>query len=501
MNQRHSAEGQQPASATTHSGGKHIEQGWTVYDAELRAIGNVTGVDATRDVLTVDGRPAGFTAFEVPFTLVGRTGENEVHLTKSIDARSASTDSVPKFVDAPRPSQRQSPGVSTSKSGAATQVSPATGRGATTGNVRASLPHTGPVGVSEPTPIAGTSHTSSTGASQYGAAWHGNQAQPESSGPSGKRMAMTGAMLGGVALAGYMLKRRLRRKSRTEQFMDASEHFAKMAAEFAQDRHPAWWGGLAAAALPIAAYYAWPSQPTASERAYRKVGNFSTELEQQAGTLAELLPVASAMAAATVSQGFESLKRTAREFELTERWNSPSDMTVRSEVALSTALVAVSALAIYLARRATAGPRITQIGEVMTRRPRTINPNATIADAASMMRRLNVGALPVCDGSRLVGMISDRDITIRSSAEGRDPFLTTVREVMTSGVAWATEDDPVEEAARIMREHRIRRLPIVDRQHSLVGVVSLGDLAVDFADAEMSGDTLGEISEPSRPSR
>jgi len=182
-------------------------------------------------------------------------------------------------------------------------------------------------------------------------------------------------------------------------------------------------------------------------------------------------------------------------------WKSPSGMTMRSEVALSAALVAVSALAIYLARRATATPSSVRIGDIMTRRPRTVNPNATVADAAAMMRRLNVGSLPVCDGSRLVGMVTDRDITIRSSAEGRDPHLTPVRDVMTSGVAWATEDDPVEAAAKIMRDHRIRRLPIVDDHHSLVGVISLGDLAVDVDDTELSGDTLERISEPSDPNR
>ncbi|MCC7370507.1 MAG: CBS domain-containing protein [Chloroflexi bacterium] len=137
----------------------------------------------------------------------------------------------------------------------------------------------------------------------------------------------------------------------------------------------------------------------------------------------------------------------------------------------------------------------------MTRRPRTIHPNATVADAAALMRQLDVGGLPVCDGSRLIGMVTDRDIAIRSAADGHDPHLTPVRDIMSSGVAWATEDDPVEEAARIMREHRIRRLPIVDERHSLVGVVSLGDLAVDVNDRDLSGKALEEISAPSKPER
>jgi CBS domain-containing protein len=132
----------------------------------------------------------------------------------------------------------------------------------------------------------------------------------------------------------------------------------------------------------------------------------------------------------------------------------------------------------------------------MTRQPRVIQPDATVADAAAMMRQLDVGSLPVCDGSRLVGMVTDRDITTRSTADGRDPHLTPVRDVMSPGVAWATENDPVEEAARIMREQRIRRLPIVNERHSLVGVVSLGDLATDLHDDEVSGNTLERVSEP-----
>jgi CBS domain-containing protein len=142
-----------------------------------------------------------------------------------------------------------------------------------------------------------------------------------------------------------------------------------------------------------------------------------------------------------------------------------------------------------------------RIADVMTRQPRVIQPDATVADAALMMRRLDVGALPVCDGTRLIGMLTDRDITTRSTADGRDPHLTPVRDVMSPGVAWATEDDPVEAAARIMREHRIRRLPIVDERHSLVGVVSLGDLATDVRDDDLSGDTLERISEKTHQSR
>jgi len=177
-------------------------------------------------------------------------------------------------------------------------------------------------------------------------------------------------------------------------------------------------------------------------------------------------------------------------------WQMPGDWSLKPDVAVPVGLLAVSALALYLARRAMTKPRTNaRIGDVMTRKPRVIQPDATVADAAAMMRRLDVGALPVCDGSRLIGMVTDRDITTRSTADGRDPYLTPVRDVMSPGVAWATEDDLVEEAARIMREHQIRRLPIVDERHSLVGVVSLGDLATEVGDDRVSGDTLEKISE------
>jgi CBS domain-containing protein len=175
---------------------------------------------------------------------------------------------------------------------------------------------------------------------------------------------------------------------------------------------------------------------------------------------------------------------------------------MRPDVIVPTALLAASALTFYMARRKSGRTGLgATIGDVMTRRPRVIQPDATVADAAGLMRQLNIGALPVCDGARLIGMLTDRDITLRSTADGRDPHLTTVRDVMSPGVAWATEDDPVEAAARIMREHRIRRLPIVNDRHNLVGVVSLGDLAVDVDDDEVSGDTLEEISRPSHPNR
>jgi CBS domain-containing protein len=112
---------------------------------------------------------------------------------------------------------------------------------------------------------------------------------------------------------------------------------------------------------------------------------------------------------------------------------------------------------------------------------------------------MDVGSLPVCDGQRLLGMVTDRDLTIRMMAEGRDPVSTPVSEAMTPDVRYCFADQDVKEAAQLMQREQIRRLPVVDREKHLVGIVSLGDLAV-AGDDRLSGDTLQDISQPSHGS-
>ena len=141
-----------------------------------------------------------------------------------------------------------------------------------------------------------------------------------------------------------------------------------------------------------------------------------------------------------------------------------------------------------------------QIRDIMTRHVETVRPEHVLQEAAGKMKDLNVGSLPVCDNRRLMGMITDRDITIRAVAEGRHPRETRVQEAMTPSVAYCYEDQDVTEAAILMEEHQIRRLPIINRQHELVGIVSLGDLAVDM-DSRTAGDVLEQVSEPSKPDR
>ena len=135
------------------------------------------------------------------------------------------------------------------------------------------------------------------------------------------------------------------------------------------------------------------------------------------------------------------------------------------------------------------------VREVMTTRPECIAPTATVQEAASRMKSLDVGSLPVCDNDRLVGVITDRDIALRSVAEGHDPSRDNVREAMSPGIIYCFDDQDAREAAELMGEKQIRRLPVLDRNKQLVGIVSLGDLAVEGRDDRMSGDALKHISE------
>jgi len=142
-----------------------------------------------------------------------------------------------------------------------------------------------------------------------------------------------------------------------------------------------------------------------------------------------------------------------------------------------------------------------QLKDVMTRDVEVVHPNATLEEAAAKMDSLDIGPLPVCDGNRLVGMVTDRDITVRATAAGKDPRTTQVREVMTDDVVYCFDDDDTNEAARLMEEQQIRRLVVLDRDKRLVGIVSLGDLAVATQDDQLSGEVLARVSEPAEPDR
>jgi CBS domain-containing protein len=142
-----------------------------------------------------------------------------------------------------------------------------------------------------------------------------------------------------------------------------------------------------------------------------------------------------------------------------------------------------------------------KLKDVMTANVEVIRPDAPLQEAAALMKTLDVGSLPVCDGKQLQGMLTDRDITVRATAEGRDPRQTAVREVMTPELIYCFEDQDVKEAAQLMEQRQIRRLPVLNRSKDLVGIVALGDLAVEMPNEKRVGEVLEGISEPARPQR
>jgi CBS domain-containing protein len=142
-----------------------------------------------------------------------------------------------------------------------------------------------------------------------------------------------------------------------------------------------------------------------------------------------------------------------------------------------------------------------RLGEVMTRNVEVIGVTAPLIEAAAKMKELDIGLIPICDGEELKGTLTDRDITIRATAEGRNPSKTKVSEIMSTDLAYCFEDQEIEEAVSLMEARQIRRLPILSREKRLVGIVSLGDLAVHSGENEMVGDTLKEVSRPAVPRR
>jgi CBS domain-containing protein len=137
---------------------------------------------------------------------------------------------------------------------------------------------------------------------------------------------------------------------------------------------------------------------------------------------------------------------------------------------------------------------VVKISEAMTRNVQLARPDQTISDAARLMAELDIGLLPVREGDRLVGMLTDRDIAVRAVASGLGPE-TPVRDVMSAEVMYCFADQTVEEVARNMSDIQVRRLPVLSRDKRLVGIVSLCDLALEI-DGGSAGDALQGISRP-----
>lgn len=138
---------------------------------------------------------------------------------------------------------------------------------------------------------------------------------------------------------------------------------------------------------------------------------------------------------------------------------------------------------------------MTTVADIMTRNVRTLAPTDTVRRAAQSMGEINVGSIPVCNGKKLVGMVTDRDITLRGVAQGLDSEKTPLSDIMSKDVKWCFEDQPLDEVMETMAASQIRRLPVVSRDKDLVGIFSLGDLATK-TDNEEVGSVLEDISEP-----
>jgi CBS domain-containing protein len=143
------------------------------------------------------------------------------------------------------------------------------------------------------------------------------------------------------------------------------------------------------------------------------------------------------------------------------------------------------------------------VSEVMTRNVQFVSPQETVQRAAQLMDDLNVGVLPVCEGSHLVGIVTDRDITVRATSSGIAPDEGLVDEVMSTDVRWCYEDQPLDDVMRQMGNTQIRRIPVVshDDARQLVGIVSLGDIATKSDNDTAIQDMIEKVSYPSEPDR
>ena len=140
-----------------------------------------------------------------------------------------------------------------------------------------------------------------------------------------------------------------------------------------------------------------------------------------------------------------------------------------------------------------------QVKEIMTCYVEMINCDAKIIDAAQKMKSLDVGALPVCEGDSLVGVITDRDITVRAIARGMSPTTTVINDIMTPEVFYVFEEDNINEAAKLMEEEGTHRLLVLSSDNKPVGFITLADFAVKAGDEHLTWEILERLSEPAHP--
>jgi len=135
-----------------------------------------------------------------------------------------------------------------------------------------------------------------------------------------------------------------------------------------------------------------------------------------------------------------------------------------------------------------------KVRDVMTDRVDTVTPNASVVEIAQMMKNNDVGSIPVCEDKKVIGMITDRDIVIKVVADGKNIESRMAKDIMNSKIITVTGDQDVHEAAHLMSEYQIRRLPVVE-QGKIVGIVALGDLAIEKIHVNEAGDALSDISQ------
>ena len=454
-----------------------IELGWTVYDELGRPVGNVTEVEGDR--LKVDGRPEGLGYLNLPMSAVKRAGDNEVHLTVRTEsfgeqARGANGADVRTLTADEETSRVRL------TSGAGSGDEDYTGSSYTASGA--------PIGIGSNTPV-GEEPSSFR-------AW--DASVEDRSGWKGW-LWLVPAGVAAAGVGGYLAWRREQERRRPINRLRSAVSRASgsigPAWELAR-RRPRTAGIAALALIPLLWW----------------LGSSGDEDDDRSDVRDEARERWDRARDRWRSQSWSgdegrpwldwSRSLADRRTGDSPAWGWEQDRPSSWWLA---ALPLVGGL-LWLVTRQTrpsrgGGRRGETLGSVMTRGAQMVRPEATVFEAASTMRRLNVGALPVCDGRRLQGMVTDRDIAVRGVADGRDPHLTYVGDVMSSDPVYAFEDDSLAEGAQIMREHQIRRLPIVDRDKTLVGIVSLGDLAVEAGDDALSGETLERISEPARPKR
>lgn len=141
-----------------------------------------------------------------------------------------------------------------------------------------------------------------------------------------------------------------------------------------------------------------------------------------------------------------------------------------------------------------------KVKEIMTPSVEIIHPETALKDVASRMKTLDIGAIPVGEKDRLVGMVTDRDITVRSVAEGKDPNNTRAQDVMTEPITYCFENQDLEEAATLMKQKQLRRLVVLNDERRMVGMCTMADLVV-HGNTQIAADVLHGVSQPAEPKR